>query len=186
MIDWDAYRAAYDGMGPAEQAAFYARVWELHPDQRHFDADACGRLLDAAAPASVQEVGGWRGELAAAVLPSRPGILSWRNREVCEGAASHPACADPRYSLGLGPADALVMSHVIEHMRLREAEAYVEAVRPRAAFVQSPLSEDGQDWAGYRGSHVLREGWREVEAMMARHGLRREPALDAPDVRCFL
>ena len=56
-------------------------------------------------------------------------------------------------------------AHVIEHMALPQVGALLSALLPSAAFIQSPLTEEGQDWTGYIGSHVLRAGWREIVAV---------------------
>ena len=190
-IDWDAYRRDYDKLTPEDQERFYDRVWELYPDQKHFDAKACLRFfahLGLEKHVHVVEVGGWRGELAAEVLAALPAIYTWSNVEVCRGAREASVCGDRRYQ-ALPPnivptGDVLVSSHAIEHMMLRELNAYLKVIRPRAVFLAAPLLEDGQDWRGYMGSHVLREGWRDVVALLERKGLERVPELDGPDVRC--
>ena len=42
MRDWSRRPLpAYDGMTYGEQVAFYGRVWDLHPDQHHYDPAAC-------------------------------------------------------------------------------------------------------------------------------------------------
>ena len=194
-IDWDAYRAAYDGMTYGEQVAFYDRVWDLHPDQHHYDAEACFAFLTVAQADRVIEIGGWRGHLAAEMLPRLPAIRRWHNVELCRGAVAATVCDDRRYTAQVPtrwawemthePGGVLVAAHVIEHMTLAQVGALVGALRPRAAFVQSPLTDTGQDWAGYGGSHVLRAGWSEVIALFAAHGLTHDPTLDAADVRCF-
>jgi hypothetical protein len=194
-IDWDAYRAAYDGMTYGEQVAFYSRVWDLHPDQHHYDPAACAAFLEAVKADRVIEIGGWRGHLAAEMLTQFPKIKRWHNIELCRGAVQATVCEDPRYTAQVPgnwawtmihePGGVLVAAHVIEHMTAAQVALLLGALHPRAAFVQSPLTEDGQDWAGYGGSHVLRAGWRDVIALFAAYGLAHDPTLDAPDVRCF-
>lgn len=195
MIDWDAYRAAYDGMTYGEQVAFYDRVWDLHPNQHHYDPEACATFLTSVKATRVIEIGGWRGELAAEMLARFPAIRRWHNVELCRGAIQSTVCQDPRYTCQVPgnwawtmihePGAVLVAAHVIEHMALPQVGALLSALLPSAAFIQSPLMEEGQDWTGYTGSHVLRAGWREIVAVCGTHGLTRDPTLDAPDVRCF-
>jgi hypothetical protein len=189
-IDWDAYRRDYDRMSAADQEAFYDRVWQDYPHQKFFNASACASYLASFTPTTVVEIGGWRGELAAEMLTRFPSIKHWTNVEVCRGAREASACTDPRYEYvpptALLPfADAVVSSHAIEHMLIRELVIYLEEVRPRSVFLQAPLTEEGQAWDGYQGSHVMREGWREVRSELARLGLRHVPHFDAHEVRCF-
>jgi len=195
VIDWDAYRAAYDGMTYGEQVAFYDRVWELHPEQHHYDAEACAAFLEDVAARNIVEIGGWRGELATEMLARFPKIRRWHNIELCRGAVMATVCDDPPYTTQVPgnwawtmiyePGQVLVAAHVIEHMTLAQVELLLTAIRPRAAFIQSPLTEEGEDWAGYTGSHVLRAGWREIVALCGTCGLTHDPTLDAKDVRCF-
>lgn len=194
MIDWDAYRAAYDLMSWDDQRAFYDRVWDQHPVQLHYDAEACARFLEATRPATVMEIGGWRGELAGEMLARYDWIGSWHNREVCAGAATNPATDDPRYRANVPTtwpwhvplrAEAFVASHTIEHMNARQLDELFRATSARAMFLASPLTDDGQDWAGYGGSHVLTIGWRDVIALAATHGFVHDRSLDASEVRCF-
>lgn len=195
MIDWDAYRSGYDSMSYADQVAFYDKVWRLHPEQRHYSPDACSKFLSVVEPDRVLEVGGWRGELAAEMLPLFPKIMHWHNIEICRGAVENSVCSDPHYStqvpsewmweLPHEPGGVLVAAHVIEHMTKEQVLSLLWSTRPRAAFVQSPLTEKGQDWAGYNGSHVLKSGWEEVIDFFGWYGLKHDPSMDAPDVRCF-
>lgn len=194
MIDWDGYRAEYNSMSWEDQRAFYDRVWDLHPVQIHYDAEACARFLDATRPVTVMEIGGWRGELAGEMLMRFDWIASWHNREVCAGAVANQATADPRYHANVPTiwpwqtplrAEAFVASHTIEHMNETQLNALLAATTARAMFLASPLTEDGQDWAGYDGSHVLTLGWRDVIALAAKHGYVHMAELDAPEIRCF-
>lgn len=198
MIDWDAYRAVYDRMGWNDQVAFYDRVWELHPDQRHFDAEACAAFLTVTRPASVLEIGGWRGELANLMLARFPNVTEWRNVEVCRGAAFHPVGTDPRYSAVVPDDwawktpeitarhwDALVMSHTVEHMRLDQFRDLIDALDVGSVFLQAPLEDRKTNWTGYHGSHVLAAGWNDLARLLKERGFTRNQSLDAADVRCF-
>jgi hypothetical protein len=188
VIDWDAYRRDYDRMGRDEQEAFYERVYAAYPVQKHFNAEACSALLHLCRPTSVVEIGGWRGELAKDMLSRWPGIMVWHNVEICRSARQQSECTDTRYHAVTEavPADCLVTSHAIEHMRLYEVANYLDKIEPKAAYVAAPLSEDGQTWDNYLGSHVMQEGWKDVIAMFSSRGFDILGAgYSGGDVRCF-
>ena len=173
MIDWDEWRSRYSSMTYAEQQAFYSEVWKHHPSQLHFDAGAALAFMRALPvmprPMRVVEIGGWRGELAEALIPYLPASWSWLNLEICREAAAASVCQQPAFRAvspeswpwedlpTLAGADILVASHVIEHMSVEHLEALVDSLATaRWMFLASPLPQSGTpDWAGYNGSHVL-------------------------------
>ncbi len=201
MIDWDLYRLTYDMLSYEDQLKFYDEVWKQHPVQKHYDSATCKRFLEKVNPKAVVEIGGWRGELAAEMLPLFPDIMVWRNYEICKGAANDTVCLDSRYdaevpltwvwSMSLNQRRAirgntLVASHVLEHMNAEQVEALLKAIHPNAAFIAAPLTESGQDWNGYEGSHVLTWGWKDIINLFETQGLIHDSSFDTSEVRCFL
>lgn len=198
-VDFDAWRVSYDAMTYDDHVRFYDAVWDAYPVQQHYDTGRATAFLARVDPRRVLELGGWRGELAAAILPEFPDIVRWRNVEVCRGAAENAACTDPRYEAIVpdawlwerpdlvGFADTFVASHVIEHMRGDQLRALFAVVLPSvdAVFLASPLDEEGQGWAGYHGSHILELGWRDVAALLANAGFARYDDIASPEVRAY-
>lgn len=185
-IDWDAYRAQYDSLSYAEHQAFYDKVWDYHPVQVHYSGLGLASFFFDDQARHVVEVGGWRGEAAAATLAAHPSIASWRNFEICCGAASDPVVEDSRYRAISPPiwvwrtppiaADTAVLAHVIEHMRGDQVEMLLDWLIDcgvQRMYIETPIELGGQDFTGYLGSHVLELGWDAVEQLMLDRGFSR-------------
>lgn len=182
---WDAWRARYDEMSFADQCAFYDEVWQHWPYQAYYNPEPAKRAL--AGVVSVVEIGGWQGHLAADVLGSRPDFERWTNYDICLGALDNPATDDPRYEaelltdhpweVGLDPADALVATHFIEHIKARELELLVERVFVdyRLIYLEAPIAEDAVNysWGGQDCSHILEWGWVQVGELLGRYGFEQ-------------
>lgn len=194
-ISWDGWRDAYGHATVDDQRAFYDAVFVAHPDQRRFDDDACGRLLDhIGRPVTVVELGGWDGGFAAAMLACRPDIVRWENHEIAAAAVEASVCSDGRYEpvalvdwywATTHTADVFVASHVLEHLTLADVRRTLEATDAAFAFVQAPLADGPTDWRGYRGSHILEVGWLGLEVVLADRGYRLIPELSREWVRCY-
>lgn len=200
---FDRWRAAYDRMSYADQVAFYNQVEVDHPHQVHFDASAFLAFLHEIAPGfrlmCVLEVGGWKGELAQAVLPQMVCIDEWVNYEVSERARDLSVCSDGRYfvivpgdfawNITLPDADVFVCSHTIEHIKARHLAALLDNLPDSIYYVglQAPLpeSETAVDWSGYWGSHILEIGWAQVIEMMRERGFRLLEHLTRGEFRAF-
>lgn len=181
MIDWNAYRAAYRSMTYSEVAHFHEDVWVKFPDQRHHSERHLAEFFaEVATPASVVEVGGWRGEAAARTLAAHPGIVRWDNFEICEPAAHSPVTTDLRYR-GIFPDrwpwetepgryDAAVLAHVIEHMvsdQLTALIGWLDRCGVRRMYVEAPLEDRARGWRNSTSAHILEVGWPEVIAILA-------------------
>ena len=151
MIDFDDWRRNYDRLTCSEHVEFYRKVAEVYPEQQHYNELAV-RMFLADCEGPVLEIGGWKGELAAAVLPDFPGIPEWLNVEIAPQAITESACTDPRYSVVVPPAfiwDAdidlepyrtLVASHVIEHLKRTDVVKLLNAIRHvDRMYVDAPL-----------------------------------------------
>jgi hypothetical protein len=172
----------------AEQVDFYTKVGHLHPGQQFFTVKAVDDfLLDvyldliAARPIKVLEIGGWRGELAAAVFVHNQ-IGEWLNVEVLKDAELPGHNRGPWYRawvpsdyiwrVGVPTGyDALVMSHTIEHMRAEELRQILAQFDGPWVYLEAPLHEGG--WDGYGGTHILEIGWPQVDEMLAELGYRK-------------
>ena len=189
-LDWNQWRNDYDEMSFADHQAFNAEAARLHPEQRCWDAEACATFLEERRPASVVELGGWDGSLAAEMLARFPSIRSWTNFDITPDVPQ--ACDDPRYlrrvltnwPWRLAPkADALVASHVFEHMRMREVEWLLDRWDVDSVYVDIPISGP-PNWDGYTGSHIIEAGVGEFLTRMDALGF--DIAHSAPGLIAYL
>lgn len=164
-IDWNAWRRDYDKMTFEQHQEFNAKVVRLHPVQRQWDGEAVQAFLAERGPRSVVELGGWDGSLAAQMLAEFPLIESWVNLDIAPDVPQ--VCSDPRYErivLSSWPwlrsvtADALIASHVFEHMRVHEIEQLLTRWDVAAVFIDSPIATTPSSWQGYHGSHIIEVG----------------------------
>jgi len=173
-IDWDQWRADYDQMTFKQHQAFNAEVAEQHPVQKQYNAAAVRLFLEHRKPTTVVELGGWCGSLAADTLPDFPEIRSWVNYDITPNVPQ--VCDDARYSkvtLIDWPwncriqADALIASHVLEHMRMDEVEKLLDAWDVKSVYADVPLRGN---WDGYEGSHINEADTDEFLARVLDHG----------------
>ena len=191
IAHWDAYRAAYPTMTYLEAVKQHRYVWKHHRDQFHQSAEMMDLFFEGLFTRTlVLEVGGWRGEAAKRTLANWPDIKGWLNFEICDLAVQSPVTKDPRYHpiwldrwVWETPAPVVnvaVLSHVIEHVsdkQLPHLLGWVAQSKANHIYIESPISEDGQDWTGNNSAHVLTLGWKRVIdllesynfAVMARH-----------------
>lgn len=175
---FEDFRADYDRMGFRSQVAFYQWVATMFPAQASFDATACRMFLDATKPSSVCEVGGWDGGLAATVLPNASFVTSWDNHDlvhvpqVCFDRRYHQRVLKDWFWKVAPQADALVASHVVEHLSVPHVEALLDCLTGyRCVFLTVPIPEtEKPDWRGYHGSHVLPLSWAELRGLLATRG----------------
>lgn len=171
----DSYRNMYDLLVFREHKEMYERIGEVYPEQAFWNAPDCAAFLERYQPERVVELGGHDGGLAAAVLPGAPFVSEWLNFELVD---CDQTCADYRYSfVVLGDwltevkADALVLSHVLEHLSEFQARRLIAGVDARAIYVDAPLLESQRsEWRGTMTAHVLPHSFTEVDALFAEHG----------------
>jgi hypothetical protein len=182
-LDWDAWRNAYHHLTYAEHQDFYSRIYEQHPEQRHYDPVYVARAIEQVQPRTVVELGGWDGELAVSMLEQYPTTIKhWCNVELCREAAAKGQGRHPRYEApilhdwywnhGVKHCDLFVASHVIEHLSLHHLNQTIKATDARALFMDAPLLDQPLNWAGFTGTHILEKGWTSVTRICNEHGYR--------------
>jgi hypothetical protein len=182
VIDWNAYRAAYDGMTFEEVVRFHDQVWEQFPSQEYYSPDHLAAFFSDLGAVNVVEVGGWRGEAAEQILPAYP-VQSWTNYEICRSAALSPITDDPRYTgvhldrwaweMPVRTFDVGVLAHVIEHVRapqLRSLIEWLSLCEVRHLYVEAPLIDVGRSWRNSTSAHVLEIGWPDVIRLLGEFG----------------
>lgn len=178
MLDaLDEYRTNYDSLPFSEHQAMYERIEEVYPEQSWWNAEDCAHFLAQYRPARVVEIGGHDGGLAAAVLPNATSVKSWTNYELVE---SPQVCDDPRYevcilrdwawSVALN-ADALILSHVVEHLSEARLWDLLRNLSCPAVYVDAPLHEDVRThWAGTETAHVLPYSMQDLDSAFSHRG----------------
>ena len=190
MIDFDAWRDNYDRLTYAEHVEFYRQVAEVYPDQEHYNEPAVREFLYGV-HGDVLEIGGWKGELAAKVLPDFPDITSWLNIEIAPQAISENVCTDPRYAVQVPPTwiwdvdidlerfRTVVASHVIEHMKWADVVKLMERLRHiDRLYVDAPLPDKPSLWGGGESSHIIEVGWNGLRTLFASYGFRQTGSMD--------
>lgn len=180
--DFDLWRKNYDKLTYKQQLKFYNQVAIDHPLQRGFDEQQFEDFLAPLGEINVIEMGGWKGELAKYMLERLPKIRHWLNYEISEQAIIENICpyspyealipSDFIWNIELPKADVFVSSHTIEHIRASELDKLFSRLPVKYIALQAPLADDGTDWSGYYGSHILEIGWDGVIAMLDRGGYK--------------
>lgn len=183
-IGWDHWRATYGTRTIEEESDFYDRVAVEHPEQQQWRKHADFTVEALEGVSSVVELGPWRGEFAAHALDRLPSIDSWHGLDICRWAVDNTRCTNPAYTptvladwpwdTDLPAADALVASHVLEHLSWEHLQA-LAAQFPKYGrlILDIPIPEtEPRDWHGYRGSHMLEVAWADVDVLLAAVGFR--------------
>lgn len=203
---FDAWRANYDQMSYADQQAFYDRFEAEHPAQAGYLLDGglehftrfFEHCLAHLPKTYVLELGGWKGELAREMLNRFPSLSVWCNVEICCRAIKRTVFSDARYltynppdqpwKVALPPGNVLVASHFIEHIKSLELDKLLRNLPAtlRYAALVAPLPATGPvDWSGYHGSHILEQGWQEVNTALWYYGWQPLTELSHKDFRVF-
>lgn len=191
MIDFDAWRRDYDQLTYDQHVEFYRQVAETYPDQEHYNEPAIRAFLDTAS-GPVLELGGWKGELAARILPDSP-IPRWVNVEIAPQAVTESACDDPRYEVvvldrflwdsdfDLTSFRTFIASHSIEHIKKADLIRLMGRLTMiEHLYIDAPLPEGRTaQWGGGNGqhSHILELGWDALHDLIESYGFHRTDSL---------
>lgn len=179
LEELDEYRRRYDSLAFSEHQAMYRRIAEVYPEQAFWNAAECLAFLKHYKPRIVHEIGGHDGALAAEMLAQCKFIDRWHNLELVLG---NSVCTDRRYHQHVkrdwawaSPLyfDALVLSHVVEHVSPHHFFRMLGALKGKAVYVDAPLREsDRTEWMGTETAHVLPYSMQEVDQAFAEFGWR--------------
>lgn len=185
---FDAWRANYDLMSYEDQQAFYDRMEADHGCQAGYNLAAYTQFINYVSQQIelpyVLELGGWKGELACQMLKQFPDIAIWVNVEICRAAVEKTVFISSEYAtwipkdfvwrVELPPANVVIASHFIEHIRAKHLDCLFENLPATTRYLglQAPIPEDAtaHDWTGYHGSHILEIGWKQVGALLGALG----------------
>ncbi len=197
--DFNQWREKYDSMSFQDQQDFYedlilrGDIGEIVKNQNYFDKKVATVCFEAVFSkqdkVNVLEMGGWRGEMAEMIFnkfPDKIGI--WLNHEICEWAATNPVCKNYRYhspktidflwmvNLVNGNYDILILSHVLEHIKLKDLISLLNVVKGISyLYIDAPIEDktESVNWKDYNGTHILEIGWNDLEGIIKDFGYEK-------------
>lgn len=199
---WNLWRELYYDLTEAENIQFGNDIFARYPGQAsfnpfNFDFAIKKHLERLPVPPKVLEVGGWRGELAQHCF-SKHEIWSWHNIDMCKAAVDnslpiqkHDKCS-PGYTSffpgdfdwfkkpRLEDYDMFVSAHTIEHLTDDHFLQLMDyAMGIPIVLLEAPITNEGQKWDGYIGTHIMEMGWERVHKEMAARGWKNKMPLNA-------
>lgn len=194
MNEFDNWRERYNTMTVDEQIAYHNELEQRFPEQNHFNYDNVKEALALAhSPTIVLEFGTWKGDLALkAYQDFQIGI--WVGIEICENAIAKTKCNKIDY---IKPnrfdwfnekrsieADIAIATHFIEHLSNEHFEQLVKYCKGiKYIHFESPLTNEGNEWDGYVGTHKLTIGWNKVNDILSKNGY--ELVIDKPESKTY-
>ena len=159
-----------------EQIRYHNDLEARFPEQNHYSYDKVKEALSLVNNPVVLEFGTWKGDLAKQAFADF-NIKQWHGIEICEAAIASTKCSmvnyirPGRFDWFAGPrtiqADIIIATHFIEHLSNEHFEqlvGYCYGV-PIIHF-ESPLTNQGNEWDGYIGTHKLTIGWDNITELM--------------------
>lgn len=183
--DWDAYRKYGPDLSIEDQIEIAVYLDKLAPNQAHFSIEPITELFTEAenllGELNVIELGAWTGDLAKEIL-SKFDIKSWIGYDISANSLKRSVVKDKRYKsvllskwiydTDIPDFNVFVSTHTFEHMYLEEISKTLACISDRAKYMilEMPLSENGQDWKGYSGNHVLTADRQTIRDLIVSHG----------------
>jgi hypothetical protein len=179
--DW---RQQYDSMTFEQQQDYHDHLEGLYPDQAHYDIEAAAHVMAWLKPLTVIEAGAWKGNLAQTILSVDPTIYSWEAYELCPAAVRKTVCKDVRFIYrdfnrfdwwNVKPivCDLFLATHFIEHLSFAHLSEMVKAISAKHIYFEAPLTEMGENWSDFHGTHKLEVGWNRVAELLAEKGYKK-------------
>ena len=183
--DFDNWRQRYQNSTLEDQISDHNQIGAIYPNQAHY---MLGPVLTLMADRSLQhvvEAGPWMAHLANAILsePAYDHIQSWSGYEIADFAIERCVCEDQRFQYivpkrfdwwkdGVKPGSIFIATHFIEHLSDQHMLELASALQTfPLIYFEAPISEYGQTWEGYEGTHMLTLGWDAVIKMFPFHRL---------------
>ncbi|MBF0226309.1 MAG: glycosyltransferase family 2 protein [Desulfobacterales bacterium] len=187
--NFDTYRKKYDTFSFQVLVKKADKWLHQYPEQANFNLPPIIYWFDnfVSKPASVLEIGGWRGDLAMTLLPKYKFIDLWHNYDLITDKSTQK-CSDVRYKqISLKDYiwnipvakiyNSLIATHMIEHIKWRELLLLINWIPEHITSVlfEAPLDKSNEniDWTGDRSTHILEKGWAEIIHEMAKNGFKQ-------------
>jgi hypothetical protein len=180
-MTFDKWREDYDRLSFAEQVAYHNELELLYPSQAHYNLDAARQAIAIANPVTVIEAGCWKADLAAEILKTNTVIEDWMGIEICTNAIEKTNCHNEHFTycpvekfnwwMDIDMrCDLFIATHFCEHLSADHFADLASALDSKHVYFEIPISEGGEAWSGYHGTHKLTLGWSHVIHIMAAHG----------------
>ena len=181
MNEFDKWRNRYDTMTTQEQMQYHNELERRYPEQNHYNYQTLKEALRLSPDAfSVLEFGTWKGDLAKQVFEDF-NCREWVGIEICEEAINKTKCSNikyvkpERFDWFADPrtinADVIIATHFIEHLsndHFKQLAMFCKGIK--IVHFESPLTDVGNEWEGYLGTHKLTIGWNRINEIMAENG----------------
>lgn len=179
-MTFDQWRDNYNKMSLDEQIRYHNAIESQYPEQAHYTYPNVIKVLQD--NINVLEFGSWKADLAASALKEF-NIKSWAGIEICTAAILSTKCKDERFKYILPKSfnwfetdtrpycDVVIATHFIEHLSNEHFESLVKyCAGVKTIYFEAPLTNEGESWNGYIGTHKLNYGWDKVSELMALQG----------------
>lgn len=191
---FDQWRERYNEMSMEEQVAYHNDIEKHYPDQAHYNLGWAIEAIKEAKRgedpplAKVLEFGAWKGDMAQELIPMLKTQL-WVAVEICENAIQKTHCNQAGFSyfkpnqfdwwnsnkarsvLHTIKPDIIVATHFIEHLSNQHFEELIGFCQTvPAIYFEAPLTDEGNTWEGYLGTHKLEYGWNQISELLSRYG----------------
>ena len=193
MNEFDKWRERYNTMTIDEQIVYHNELEARYPEQNHYNYDNVKEALMLCNKPIVLEFGTWKGDLAKQAMQDF-NILSWYGVEICEAAILSTKCKEINYikptkfdwfnDKRIIKAGIIIATHFIEHLsndHFEQLAKYCKGVK--YIHFESPLTNDGNDWLGYEGTHKLTIGWNKINEIMKQNGYSL--IIDKPESKTY-
>jgi hypothetical protein len=180
MNEFDKWRESYDTMTIDEQIYYHNDLEARYPEQNHYNYDNVKEALLLCNKPIVLEFGTWKGDLAKQAMQDF-NISAWYGIEICEAAIGSTKCKEVNYILPTKfdwfkdkrtiNADLIIATHFIEHLsnnHFQDLAKYCKGVK--YIHFEAPLTNEGNNWDGYIGTHKLTIGWNKINEIMKENG----------------
>jgi hypothetical protein len=182
MINFDDWRKDYDHLTSEQQQEIYNQLEVDFPEQAHFDLEGFTMAFNLSKPDHVIEAGGWKGDLALMFVDK---VKTWTNIDICQNAIEKTKCHALNF-VNINPGDfdwfknknffdgfdLFTSTHFIEHISDEHFDLLCQAIADVPyIYIESPLTDTGETWEGYIGTHKLSYGWNKITEKLTGHDL---------------
>lgn len=194
MNEFDKWRSEYETLSLEDQVKYHNDLERRYPEQNHYNYEWAKAALSLVPYPIVLEFGTWKGDLAKEAFRDFV-IQDWYGIEICQAAIEKTKCERVKYitpkrfdwfaeQRTLKP-DIIIATHFIEHLSNDHFDQLAEYCRGvKVVHFESPLTNEGNDWRGYEGTHKLLYGWDDVVNVMWMNGY--ELKYDHGDAKTFV
>ena len=175
-MNFNEWRVNYDQLDFAQQQEYHNHLEALYPEQAHYNLSAAKEAIAIVNPLTIAEAGTWKANLANEILKNNTTITDWKAYELCPNAILKKACNDPRLSYQEINkfdwwdkdifCDMFIATHFIEHLSNEHLKELLSSVKSKSVYLEAPISDGGDNWDNYDGTHKLTCGWSGVTELM--------------------